>query len=101
MATPDHAQAAVNRVLSEVPREHEAAYRVIREAVQICLDAGMDRKVAAIFLGISRRRIDKRGQYFRSLWATRKLFRSAFDASSAALEHQDSVDTIVRRAWKH
>lgn len=100
MTTPDQAQAAVRRVLSEVPREHEAAYRVIREAVHICLEAGMERHIAAIFLGIPRRRIDRRGQYFRSLWATRKLFRSAFDVSNAAWGREDSVDAIVRRAWR-
>lgn len=100
MATPQQAQAAVKRVLAEVPREHEAAYRVIFEAVRVCIEAGMEKKAAATFLGISRWRIDKRGQYFRSLAATRQLFRSAFDVTSGPRTQQGSIDAIVSRAWK-
>ena len=100
MATPHEAQDAVKRVLAEVPREHEAAYRVIYEAVRVCIEAGMERGQAATFLGVSRWRIDKRGQYFRSLKATRQLFRSAFNMNGGTEMDRNSVDAIVRRAWK-
>lgn len=100
MTTPQEARTAIKNVLAEVPREHEAAYRVIYEAVRVCIESGMERKAAAAFLGISPRRIDKRGQYFRSLQATRLLFRSAFNISRDAWAQEDVVDAIVRRAWK-
>lgn len=99
MATPHEAQDAVHHVLAEVPREHEAAYRVIYEALRVCIEAGMERGQAARFLGISRWRIDKRGRYFRSLRATRALFRNAFNANEGAGLQDDSVEAIVRRAW--
>jgi hypothetical protein len=100
MTTPQEARTAVKNVLAEVPPEHEAAYRVIHEAVRVCIESGMERKVTAVFLGISRWRIDKRGQYFRSLRATRQLFRSAFNISGDAWAQEDFVDAVVRQAWK-
>lgn len=97
--TPRDAQTAVKRVLAEVGREDEAAYRVIFEAVKVCIAAGMERRQAARFLGVSPRRIDRNGQYFRTLMATRNLFRGAFSGRPTAVE-ADQVDAIVRRAWK-
>ena len=100
MTTPEKAQKAVQSVLLEVPREHEAAYRVIFEAVKVCLLAGMDRRAAASYLGISPWRIDGQGRYFRSLKATRDLFRSAFSGGAGGSEaSSEAVDAIVRRAW--
>lgn len=98
--TPEDAQQAVKRVLAEVNNENEAAYRVIFEAVKICIAAGMDRREAARFLGVQARRIDRRGQYFRSLLATRNLFRSARNAGGRAYADAADVEAIVRRAWK-
>jgi hypothetical protein len=98
MPTPEEAQAAVKRVRAEVAREHEAAYRVIYEAVQVCLAAGMNRREAAAFLGVPWWRIDRHGRYFRSLKATRSLFQSAFQTVSPT-EH-DATDAVVRRAWR-
>ena len=100
MTTPQQAQEAVKSVLSEVPREHEAAYRVIYEAVKVCLAAGMERRTAAAYLGVSRWRIDRQGRYFRSLRATRNLFRDAFNANPSTDPASDTVESIVRRAWK-
>ena len=97
--TPQDAQTAVKRVLAEVGKEDEAAYRVIFEAVKVCIAAGMERRQAARFLGVSPRRIDRHGQYFRTLMATRNLFRGAFSGRPTAVE-ADQVDAIVRRAWK-
>ena len=42
-STPKDAQIAVNCVLAEVNKEHDADYRVIFEAVKICLASGMKR----------------------------------------------------------
>lgn len=100
MTTPEKAQKAVKNVLAEVPREHEAAYLVICEALKVCLQGGMGRREAAGYLGIPRWRIDSQGRYFRSLRATRNLFRSAFSPD----HHGDSassetVEAIIRRAW--
>lgn len=89
MTTPQQAKTAVQKVLTEVPREHEAAYQVIYAAVRICMEVGMERKATAQFLGISRWRIDKQGRYFRSIRATRDLFRGG----------SGPVDEIVQRAW--
>lgn len=98
--TPQDAQLAVKRVLTEVNKENEAAYKVIFEAVKICIASGMSRREAAKFLGVQARRIDRRGQYFRSLMATRKLFRGAFSAAGSATAEASEVEAIVRRAWK-
>ena len=98
--TPQDAQQAVKRVLAEVNNENEAAYRVIFEAVKICIAAGMNRREAAKFLGVQARRIDRRGQYFRSLLATRTLFRGARNAGGRAYADAADVEAIVRRAWK-
>lgn len=98
--TPEDAQQAVKRVLAEVNNENEAAYRVIFEAVKVCIAAGMDRREAARFLGVQARRIDRRGQYFRSLLATRNLFRGARNAGGRAYADAADVEAIVRRAWK-
>ncbi|UOD83493.1 hypothetical protein [Paenarthrobacter ureafaciens] len=89
MTTPQQAKTAVQKVLAEVPREHEAAYQVIHAAVRICMEVGMERKATAQFLGISRWRIDKQGRYFRSIRGTRDLFRGG----------SGRVDEIVQRAW--
>lgn len=100
MRTPDEAKDAVQRVLTEVPREHEAAYLVISEAVRVCLHGGMGRREAAGFLGIPRWRVDSQGRYFRSLRATRNLLRSAFSPNyGEGVADTKSVDAIVRRAW--
>lgn len=96
--TPQEACEAVKRVLAEVSREHEAAYTVISQAVRICVSSGMSRKETARFLDIPGRRIDKRGQYFRSLLATRDLFLSAF-ASRKSPSHEEAVSDIIQRAW--
>ncbi|RNL59192.1 hypothetical protein [Arthrobacter oryzae] len=100
-ATPQEAQLAVKRILAEVNKEHEAAYRVIFGAVKICIAAGMKRQEAAKFLGVQARRIDRRGQYFRSLLATRDLFRGAFHIERGSAADAEAVDVLVRRAWKH
>lgn len=97
--TPQEAQQAVKRVLSEVNKENEAAYRVIYEAVKVCIASGMKRREAAKFLGVQARRIDRRGQYFRSLLATRDLFRGAFNAGGSSAGHE-AIDAMVRRAWE-
>lgn len=99
-ATPQDAQLAVKRVLAKVPKEDEAAYRVIFEAVKICIVSGMNRREAAKFLGVQARRIDRRGQYFRSLLATRNLFRGALNAGGGSSADAAEVEAIVRRAWK-
>ena len=100
MTTPEKAQKAVQSVLAEVPREHEAAYRVIYEAVKVCLASGMERRAAAGYLGIARWRIDRQGRYFRSLKATRNLLRSALSpARPGDPANSDTVEAIVRRAW--
>jgi hypothetical protein len=100
MTTPEKAQKAVQSVLAEVPREHEAAYLVICEALRICLQAGMNRREAAGYLGISRWRIDSQGRYFRSLKATRNLLRGAFSpANPGDTANSDAVNAIIRRAW--
>ncbi len=97
--TPQEARLAVTRVLSEVNKEHEAAYRVIFEAVKVCMASGMGKKEAAKFLGVQARRIDRRGQYFRSLRATNDLFRGVFTAGRGTPAGSDVVEAIVRRAW--
>lgn len=100
MTTPEKAQKAVQSVLAEVPREHEAAYLVICEALRVCLQGGMNRREAAGYLGIPRWRIDSQGRYFRSLKATRNLLRSAFSpAHSGDTASNDAVNAIIRRAW--
>ena len=98
--TPQDAQLAVKRVLTKVHKEDEAAYRVIFEAVKICIVSGMDRREAAKFLGVHARRIDRRGQYFRSFLATRDLFRGAFNSGLSSSDDAEAVDAMVRRAWK-
>ncbi|SDP65346.1 hypothetical protein SAMN04487914_12373 [Arthrobacter sp. ok909] len=98
--TPKDAQLAVNCVLAEVNKEHEAAYRVIFEAVKICVASGMKRREAAKFLGVQARRIDRRGQYFRSLLATRNLFHGALNAGGGSSAAAVEVEAVVRRAWK-
>lgn len=97
--SPQDAQIAVKRVLAEVGKEDEAAYRVIFEAVKVCIAAGMGRRQAATYLGVSPRRIDRHGQYFRTLMATRTMFRGAFSGRPTVVE-ADQVDAIVRRAWR-
>jgi hypothetical protein len=98
--TPQDAQMAVQRVLTKVHKEDEAAYRVIFEAVKICIVSGMNRREAAKFLGVQARRIDRRGQYFRSFLATRDLFRGAFNPGLRSSGDAEAVEAMVRRAWK-
>jgi hypothetical protein len=98
--TPQDAQLAVKRVLAKVNKENEAAYRVIFEAVKICIVSGMNRREAARFLGVQARRIDRRGQYFRSLLATRSLFRGTLDSGAGSSADAAEVEAVVRRAWK-
>lgn len=98
--TPQDAQLAVKRVLTKVHKEDEAAYRVIFEAVKICIVSGMNRREAAKYLGVQSRRIDRRGQYFRSLMATRILFRGTLNAGADSSADAAEVEAIVRRAWK-
>jgi hypothetical protein len=95
--TPQESRDAVLRVLREVDKEHEAAYTVISEAVRRCISSGMGRKETAQFLGLSPWRIDSQGRYFRSLRATRNLFRSAFGAPQT--NSCTELDVIVCRAW--
>lgn len=97
--TPQEAQVAVKRVLAKVNKENEAAYRVIFEAVKICIVSGMNRRETARFLGVQARRIDRRGQYFRSLLATRNLYRGTLSASAGSSADAAEVESIVRRAW--
>ena len=98
--TPQDAQLAVKRVLTKVHKEDEAAYRVIFEAVKICIVSGMNRREAAKFLGVQARRIDRRGQYFRSFLATRELFRGVFNSDLSSSDDAEAVDAMVRRAWR-
>lgn len=98
--TPKDAQLAVNCVLAEVHKENEAAYRVIFEAVKICIASGMKRREAAKFLGVQARRIDRRGRYFRSLLATRTLFHGTWKFGAGSSADAAAVETVVRRAWK-
>lgn len=95
-ATIDDAQEAVRRVLLATPREHEAAYRVIFEAVNICIAAGLDRKDTAQRLGIDPKRIDRHGHYFRTLRGTFNLFRQARNPRAA----WHGTDEIVQKAWR-
>jgi hypothetical protein len=98
--TPQDAQLAVKRVLATVNKENEAAYRVIFEAVKICIISGMNRREAARFLGVRARRIDRRGQYFRSLLATQTLFRGTVYSGAGSPADAADVEAVVRRAWK-
>jgi hypothetical protein len=97
--TPQEAQIAVKRVLAKVNKENEAAYRVIFEAVKICIVSGMNRRETARFLGVQARRIDRRGQYFRSLLATRNLFHGTSKSGAGSSSDAAEVEAVVRRAW--
>lgn len=78
------------------PREHEAAYRVIFEAVNICIAAGLNRKDTAQLLDINPRRIDKHGHYFRTIKGTLNLFRQVRNPRAA----WHGTDEIVQKAWR-
>lgn len=95
---PDTAKRAVHAAVSEVGISHEAAIRVIMEAVRICIDAGMTRRAAAGHLGVPARRITKTGHYVRNWAEVRSLFRGAMTNFDYA-EHTDTIDKICARAW--
>lgn len=97
--TPQDARAAVTRILAQVDQEHEAAYAVIAKAVRICIEAGMDRKKTAQFLGLRIRRINRAGQYVRTPRAVRNLLRSAFTVHDYSQEPTDR--DIADNAWRN
>ena len=51
--TPPEAKIAVERILTKANPENEAAYAVIFRAVKICIEAGMNRRQTARYLGVS------------------------------------------------
>lgn len=95
---PDRAKRAVHVAVAEVGMSHEAAIRVIMEAVRICIDAGMTRRATAAHLGVPARRITKTGHYIRNWAEVRSLFRGAMTNFDYA-EHSDTMDEICARAW--
>lgn len=95
--TPQDAQAAITRILTQVEREHEAAYAVISQAVRICGESGMTRKETAQFLNLKARRIDKAGRYVRTPRAVRDLFRGAYRVHDYTVTPSDQ--DLAKRAW--
>ena len=95
---PDTAKRAVQSVVTEVGISHEAAIRVIMEAVHVCIDAGMTRRATASHLGVSARRITKTGHYVRNWPEVRSLFRGSMTNFDYA-EHTSNMDEICCRAW--
>lgn len=98
--TPPEAKCAVERILTKANLEGEAAYAVIFRAVQICIEAGMNRRDTAKYLGISARRIDKHGQYFRTARSIRTLFGEAFRSTSIDVPAEDAKASLIKWAWK-
>lgn len=98
--TPQEAKRAVERILTKATPENEAAYAVIFRAVRICIEAGMNRKETARYLGVSARRIDRHGQYFRTAKSVRALFRGAFRATSIDLPAEEAKTSLVAWAWR-
>lgn len=98
--TPPEAKRAVERILTRANPENEAAYAVIFRAVKVCLDAGMKRKEAARYLGVSPRRIDKHGQYFRTARSVRTLFREALTSTTYPIQEEKAKKALIQWAWK-
>ncbi|OUM44678.1 hypothetical protein [Arthrobacter sedimenti] len=99
--TPPEAKRAVERILTKANPENEAAYAVIFRAVKICIDAGMNRKEAARYLGVSARRIDKHGQYFRTARSVKILFSEAVRSTSIDSHAEEAQKALVAWAWRH
>lgn len=99
--TPPEAKIAVERILTKANPENEASYAVIFRAVRICIEAGMNRKETARYLGVSARRIDRHGQYFRTAKSVRTLFREAFHSRSIDVPADDAKEKLIRWAWKN
>ncbi|MBG6226644.1 hypothetical protein IWX63_003243 [Arthrobacter sp. CAN_A2] len=98
--TPLEAKLAVERILTKANPENEAAYAVIFRAVKICIEAGMNRRQTARYLGVSARRIDKHGQYFRTAKSVRTMFGEAFCSTSIDVPAEDAKKRLVAWAWK-
>lgn len=98
--TPPEAKLAVERVLTKANPENEAAYAVIFRAVRICIEAGMNRRQTARYLGVPARRIDRHGQYFRSARSVRFLFGEAFRSTSIDVPAEDAKAKLIAWAWK-
>lgn len=99
--TPEAAKRAVERILSKANLENEATYAVIFRAVKVCLEAGMSRRATAKYLGISPRRIDRHGQYFRTARSVRTLFSEALTSTSIPVHEENAKRKLIEWAWKH
>jgi hypothetical protein len=73
---------------------------VIFRAVKICVAAGMSRRQSAKYLGISARRIDRHGQYFRTARSVRNLFAGTLDAPATYIPAEEAKTKLVEWAWK-
>lgn len=98
--TPPEAKRAVERILTRANLENEAAYAVIFRAVKVCLEAGMKRKETARYLGVSPRRIDKHGQYFRTARSVRTLFKEALTSTTYPVDEENAKKALIQWAWK-
>ena len=98
--TPEAAKRAVGRILTKANPENEAAYVVIFRAVKICIDAGMSRRQSAKYLGVSPRRIDRHGQYFRTARSVRTLFGEALTSTSIPIHEENAKRKLIEWAWK-
>lgn len=97
---PEVAKRAVERILTKANPENEAAYAVIFQAVKVCIDAGMSRRAAAKYLGVSPRRIDRHGQYFRTARSVRTLFREALTSTTYPVHEENAKRKLIEWAWK-
>lgn len=98
--TPPEAKQAVERILTKANPENEAAYAVIFRAVKICIEAGMNRRQAARYLGVSARRIDKHGQYFRTAKSVKTMFGEAFGSRLIDMPAEDAKVKLIQWAWR-
>lgn len=98
--TPEAAKRAVGRILTKTTLENEAAYAVIFQAVKICIAAGMNRRQSARYLGVSTRRIDRHGQYFRTAQSVRTLFAGTLDAPATYIPAEQTKAKLIEWAWK-
>ena len=98
--TPSEAKRAVERILTRANLENEATYAVIFRAVRVCLDAGMKRRETARYLGVSPRRIDRHGQYFRTARSVRSLFKGTLDSPSTYIPADEARRSLIQWAWK-
>lgn len=98
--TPPEAKIAVERILTKANPENEAAYAVIFRAVRICIEAGMNRRQTARYLGVPTRRIDRHGQYFRTAKSMKTLFGDAFRSTSIDVPAEDAKAKLVAWAWQ-